>query len=212
MSKEDVKETRGKVTRRTFLKGMGSGFISTTALTTGLLNEETVAAILEPQTETLSGSQMILLTVNGKKYRTQVEPCTTLLSALRDKLDITGAKEACDRGQCGACSVIIDGKSMLSCMMLAVDARGKEITTVEGLSDGDKLSTVQQAFVEHDALMCGFCTPGFVISATALLRDNPNPTLDEIKLGLSGNLCRCGAYPKVFEAVQNAQHMTRKGG
>ncbi len=212
MSKEDVKEPRGKVSRRTFLKGMGSGFISTSAISTGLLNKEAVAAILEPETERISEPQMIQLHINGKKHTVQVEPRTTLLGVLRDGLDLTGTKEVCDRGQCGACTVMLDGKTVLSCMILAVDARGKKITTVEGLADGQNLSPVQQAFAEKDALMCGFCTPGLVMSATALLHNNPNPNLDEIKEGLSGNLCRCGTYPKVFEAVQNAKKISRKGG
>ncbi len=212
MSKEDVKEPRGKVSRRTFLKGMGSGFISTSAISTGLLNKEAVAAILEPETERISEHQRIQLHINGKKHAVQVEPRTTLLGVLRDGLDLTGTKEVCDRGQCGACTVMLDGKTVLSCMILAVDARGKKITTVEGLADGQNLSPVQQAFAEKDALMCGFCTPGLVMSATALLHNNPNPNLDEIKEGLSGNLCRCGTYPKVFEAVQSAKKISRKGG
>lgn len=212
MSKEDVKEPRGKVSRRTFLKGMGSGFISTSAISTGLFNKEAVAAILEPETERISEPQMIQLHINGKKHTVQVEPRSTLLGVLRDGLDLTGTKEVCDRGQCGACTVMLDGKTVLSCMILAVDARGKKITTVEGLADGQNLSPVQQAFAEKDALMCGFCTPGLVMSATALLHNNPNPNLDEIKEGLSGNLCRCGTYPKVFEAVQSANKISRKGG
>ena len=212
MSKEDVKEPRGKVSRRTFLKGMGSGFISTSAISTGLLNKEAVAAILEPETERISEPQMIQLHINGKKHTVQVEPRSTLLGVLRDGLDLTGTKEVCDRGQCGACTVMLDGKTVLSCMILAVDARGKKITTVEGLADGQNLSPVQQAFAEKDALMCGFCTPGLVMSATALLHNNPNPNLDEIKEGLSGNLCRCGTYPKVFEAVRNVKKISRKGG
>ncbi len=212
MSKEDVKEPRGKVSRRTFLKGMGSGFISTSAISTGLFNKEAVAAILEPETERISETQMIQLHINGKKHTVQVEPRSTLLGVLRDGLDLTGTKEVCDRGQCGACTVMLDGKTVLSCMILAVDARGKKITTVEGLADGQNLSPVQQAFAEKDALMCGFCTPGLVMSATALLHNNPNPNLEEIKEGLSGNLCRCGTYPKVFEAVQSANKISRKGG
>ena len=212
MSKEDVKEPRGKVSRRTFLKGMGSGLISTSAISTGLFNKEEVAAILAPETERISEPQMIQLHINGKKHTVQVEPRTTLLGVLRDGLDLTGTKEVCDRGQCGACTVMLDGKTVLSCMLLAVDTRGKKITTVEGLADGQNLSPVQQAFAEKDALMCGFCTPGFVMSATALLHNNPNPNLDEIKEGLSGNLCRCGTYPKVFEAVQSAKKISRKGG
>jgi xanthine dehydrogenase YagT iron-sulfur-binding subunit len=207
------KKSPGKVSRRSFLKGMGTGLLSgTTMATGGLLPEETVAAILEPDIERISDAKAIRLKVNGKIHRVTVEPRTTLLSALRDKLDLTGAKEVCDRGQCGACTVIVDGKTMLSCMMLALDAQDSEITTVEGLASGDELSAVQQAFVDKDGLMCGFCTPGFLMSSTALLQEISNPTEDEIKRGLSGNLCRCGTYPKVIEAVQTASTNARKGG
>ena len=213
MPKTELEETGSKVSRRTFLKGMGSGIVSTTALSTGVLvNKEVVAAILKSGADRIGEAVSIQLNVNGKKRSVRVEPRTTLLSVLRDRMDLTGSKEVCDRGQCGACTVMIDNKTVLSCMMLALDARNKQIKTVEGLADGDNLSTVQQAFVEKDALMCGFCTPGLVMSATALLHDNPSPDLDEIKLGLSGNLCRCGTYHKLFEAVQSAVKITRKGG
>jgi aerobic-type carbon monoxide dehydrogenase small subunit (CoxS/CutS family) len=213
MSKNGDNKTGG-VSRRSFLKGMGSGIVSTTATVAGagLLPEETVAAILEPDLERVTGAKSIRLKVNGKSYSVTVEPRTTLLSALRDKLDLTGTKEVCDRGQCGGCTVMIDGKIMLSCLMLALDAEGKEVTTVEGLADGDELSAIQEAFVEKDGLMCGFCTPGFVVSATALLKENGSPSLDDIKHGLSGNICRCGTYPKVFEAVEAAAKNSRKGG
>jgi xanthine dehydrogenase YagT iron-sulfur-binding subunit len=133
-----------------------------------------------------------------------VEPRVTLLRALRNHLELTGAKEVCDRGACGACTVLVDGDPVCSCLMLAADAVGREITTVEGLGSPEKMSPVQQAFVECDALQCGFCTPGFVVASTALLRKNPAPTLDQIQQGLSGNLCRCGTYGRVFEAVQKA--------
>jgi len=133
----------------------------------------------------------------------------TLLDALRNHLDLTGAKQVCDRGGCGGCTVLLDGLPVKSCMMLAVDAEGHEITTVEGLGTPEKMSPVQQAFVEKDALQCGFCTPGFVVAATALLAKNPDPTLDQIKHGLSGNLCRCGTYGRIFEAVQSAAKAKR---
>ncbi|MFQ5639439.1 MAG: (2Fe-2S)-binding protein [bacterium] len=211
MSKER-QETRGKISRRTFLKGMGTGLVSSTAMSTGLLPAESITKVLQPETERLRDAQNIELHINGQKHKVWVEPRTTLLSALRDRLEITGAKEVCDRGQCGACTVLLDGKAMLSCMMLAVEARGQKITTIEGVAQDGTLTPLQSAFIEKDALMCGFCTPGFVMSATVLLESNPNPTLDEIKSGLSGNLCRCGTYPKVFEAIQDVVKMTRKGG
>jgi aerobic-type carbon monoxide dehydrogenase small subunit (CoxS/CutS family) len=151
----------------------------------------------------------LTLRVNGQPRTLNVEPRVTLLRALRNHLDLTGAKEICDRGGCGGCTVLVDGRPVLSCLMLAVDAVGREVTTVEGLGDPERLSPVQAAFVECDALQCGFCTPGLVVSATALLRANPDPTLEQVKDGLSGNLCRCGTYPRVFEAVQKAARAGR---
>jgi len=132
------------------------------------------------------------------------------IDANGERIDLTGTKQVCDRGECGGCTVLMDGKAVYSCMILALDAQGKEITTIESLADGDKLHPIQEAFVEHDALQCGFCTPGFVMSAKALLDENPDPTLEEIKHGLAGNLCRCGAYPRIFEAVQTAAKRMRK--
>jgi len=210
---EKQKKPNG-LSRREFLKGMGTGMIGTAVLGSGgLMPQDAVAEILGPEAESISGKQTIQLKINGKLQSLEVEPRTTLLSAIRNKLNLTGTKEVCDRGQCGACTVLADNKAILSCMTLALDVRDKTITTVEGLSESEtKLSAVQAAFVEKDGLQCGFCTPGFVVASTALLNENPNPTLDEIKLGLSGNICRCGTYPKVFEAVQTAAKNMRKGG
>lgn len=146
----------------------------------------------------------VSLRINGLDMQLDIEPATTLLEALREHLDMTGSKEVCDRGSCGACSVLIDGKLVVSCMMLAMDAIGSEITTIEGIASDDQLDPVQLAFIKHDALQCGFCTPGLVIAARSLLDENPRPSLDEIKHGLSGNLCRCGTYSNVFNAVLEA--------
>lgn len=146
----------------------------------------------------------ITLNVNGKNRKLKVEPRVTLLRALRNELDLTGSKEVCDRGSCGACSVHLDGALVTSCMVLAVDAVGKRVLTIEGLSDGDKLHPIQQAFVQHDALQCGFCTPGMVMACKALLDSNQKPTLVQIKKGLAGNICRCGTYNNIFAAVQTA--------
>lgn len=146
----------------------------------------------------------VALTVNGATIKLQLDPATTLLDALRVHCGLTGAKEVCDRASCGACSVLVDGKLITSCMMLAVDAVGTQVTTVEGLAHGDELDPLQTCFVKHDALQCGFCTPGFVVACRALLNENPKPTLTQIKKGLSGNICRCGTYSNIFNAVLEA--------
>jgi aerobic-type carbon monoxide dehydrogenase small subunit (CoxS/CutS family) len=197
-------DDRTRVSRRTFLKTAGVG-----AAASGLLNgtaEPAAATVLGPDAVPLS------LKINGAARTVTVEPRVTLLRALRNHLDLTGAKEVCDRGGCGACTVLVDGEPVASCLMLAADAVGHEITTVEGLGTPDRMTPVQAAFVEADALQCGFCTPGFVVASTALLRRNPSPTLDQIKEGLSGNLCRCGTYSRVFEAVQKAARATPRKG
>ena len=144
------------------------------------------------------------LRVNGEVMVAHIEPGTTLLEALRERLDLTGSKPVCERGSCGACSVLVDGKVVASCMMLALDATDAEITTVEGLGTPEALDPVQAAFIKHDALQCGFCTPGLVIAARALLNQYPKPTLLQIKKGLAGNICRCGTYTNVFNAVLDA--------
>ena len=141
------------------------------------------------------------LRINGQDQKLAAEPRATLLDVLRDRIGLTGAKKACDRGECGSCTVLLDGRPVYACMMLALQARGREIKTVEGLASGDALHPVQQAFVEHDGMQCGFCTPGQVVATVALLEKNPNPTLDDVKAGLSGNLCRCAAYNRIFEAA-----------
>ena len=140
------------------------------------------------------GKVPVALTVNGKKLSAELEPRITLLDALRDNFDLTGAKRVCDRGTCGACTVLMEGKPVYACMVLAIDAQGKQITTIEGLAEGDALSPVMQAFVDHDAQQCGFCTPGFVVATTHFLQQHPNANEDDIRRGLSGNYCRCGTY------------------
>ncbi len=157
------------------------------------------------------GKAPISLTINGKKYAAEVEPRVTLLEALRNDLDLTGAKRVCDRATCGACTMIIDGKPVYSCSMLAIEAQGKQITTVEGLMQGENLHPVQQAFIDNDAQQCGFCTPGFVVACKAFLDKNPNPTPEDVKQGLGGNLCRCGTYVGVRAAIMQAAN-AQKGG
>ena len=139
--------------------------------------------------------------VNGQTRQVHVEPRTTLAEALREKLHLTGTKVICDRGSCGGCTVQVNGEAVCSCMMLAIDAHNAQITTIEGLAKGDQLHPLQQAFVECDALQCGYCTPGMVMSCKALLDRNPTPNLDDVKEAVAGNLCRCGAHPHVFEAT-----------
>ncbi len=145
--------------------------------------------------------QLIELKVNGESYETAVDTHRTLLEVLRENLGLTGAKEGCDLGDCGTCTVLIDGKPVLACLTLAVDSVEKEITTIEGLASEGKLHPLQQNFVDHGAIQCGFCTPGMLLSAKAMLDENPNPTEEEIKKGISGNLCRCTGYTKILEAI-----------
>jgi xanthine dehydrogenase YagT iron-sulfur-binding subunit len=173
--------------------------------------------VLGPKTIRLAGEDVkiygpgkvpISLTINSKKHAAEVEPRATLLDTLRNELELTGAKRVCDRASCGACTVIIDGKAVYSCTVLALEAQNKAITTVEGLMDGDKLHPVQQAFVDNDAQQCGFCTPGFVVACKAFLDKHPHPTREELGAGLGGNLCRCGTYMGVRAAVMQAA----KGG
>ena len=151
----------------------------------------------------------IALTINGQRHQLNVEPRVTLLDAIRTRLDITGPKRVCDRGSCGACTVIIEGRTYYSCSMLAIEAQGRNIRTVDGLAKGDTLHPVQQAFCDHDGLMCGFCTPGFVMATVALLEKNPNPTAEQAKRALDGNLCRCGTNIGVLKAALAAKGVTR---
>ena len=153
---------------------------------------------------TVSSERQISVTVNGTTYAREVEARKLLIHFLRDDLDLTGSHIGCDTGNCGACSIIVDGTLVKSCMLLAVQADGTQIETVEGLADGEELSKLQQAFSAHHALQCGYCTPGMLMSATALLRKNPHPSDEEIKKGLQGNICRCTGYWNIFEAVKAA--------
>ena len=145
--------------------------------------------------------RLIQLKVNGEPYEVAIHPHRTLAEVLREELDLIGTKEACKQGDCGSCTVILDGKTVTSCLTLAVEAEGRDIRTIEGEAKGGKLSPVQQSFVDHGAIQCGFCTPGMVMSATALLEQNPNPTEDEVRMGIAGNICRCTGYTKIVEAV-----------
>ena len=197
-----MKPSNPGLDRRTFLKGIGTSAVAVASVQVGAMADEiNKASGPGPQGP---GPVPVTLTINGEEKDFQLEPRVTLLDALRNYGPLTGTKEVCDRATCGACSVLIDGKLVYSCMKLAIDSQGQKITTIEGLSQDGTLTPVQQAFVDCDALMCGFCTPGFVMAATALLDSNPKPSVDEIKRGCSGNLCRCGTYPHVIKAVQKA--------
>ena len=190
------------LSRRTFLKTFG-----TSAAVAATAQVEAVAAELEKANAEKvvgPGSVPVTLNVNGQQVKLQVEPRVTLLEALRTHTPLTGAKEVCDRGTCGACTVLIDDVAIYSCSKLAIDSQKGKITTVEGLATGGKLTPVQQAFIDQDALMCGFCTPGFVMSVTALLKQNPRPTAQDVRRACSGNLCRCGTYPRVMQAALKA--------
>lgn len=153
----------------------------------------------------------LTLLVNGERKAMRVEPRTTLAAALRDHLGLTGTKVVCDRGSCSACTVHLDGRPVVSCMTLAIEAEGRSITTIEGIAEGNALHPVQEAFIAHDALQCGFCTPGMVMSCVHLVETHTSPSLDDVKQAVSGNLCRCGTYPKVFEATLAAARKKRGG-
>ena len=196
-SPPDAESRAPGFSRRNFLKAAGAGAAASTVAGVGS-SCSTTPTVIGPEAVALK------LKVNGSTETVTVEPRVTLLNALRNHLDLTGAKEVCNRGGCGACTVLLDGDPVNACMMLAADAEGHEITTVEGLGTPEKMSPLHAPIVQCDALQCGFCTPGFVVSGTALLARNPSPSLGEIKDGLAGNLCRCGTYGRVFEAVQKA--------
>ncbi|HEX5835587.1 MAG TPA: (2Fe-2S)-binding protein [Pyrinomonadaceae bacterium] len=188
--------------RRKFLQGVGIAGAGA-AIADQLWHEKTEAKEQQGTTANVSGATKITLQVNGRPRNVEVEPRTTLLNALRNHLEpaVTGPKLVCDAGTCGACTVLLDGKPVYSCLVLAVDATDKKITTVEGLGSPENPNAVQAAFVEHDALMCGFCTPGFVTTISAYLKQNPNPSLEQVREACKGNFCRCGTYPRVFEAA-----------
>ncbi|MDH5695693.1 MAG: (2Fe-2S)-binding protein [Dehalococcoidia bacterium] len=156
--------------------------------------------------------QKVKFIVNGRSYEIPIEPHMTLVEVLRDKLDITGTKISCGAGECGACTVLIDGKAVLSCLTLAITAREKNILTIEGLAEKGNLHPIQKAFIDGGAIQCGFCTPGMILATKALLDKNPNPTHEEVKQGLAGNLCRCTGYVKIIDAVLAAAQKMRKGG
>jgi xanthine dehydrogenase YagT iron-sulfur-binding subunit len=195
------------LSRRDFIKGTGVAMSAGVLVTEDLLKAQAPA----PQKLFGPGAVPITLKVNGQARNLSVEPRVTLLDALRDYLDITGAKKVCDRATCGACTLIVDGKAVYSCTMLAIEAQGRDVQTIEGLAQENQLHAVSAAFVENDAQQCGFCTPGFVMACKAYLDSNPNPTMEQVKQALGGNICRCGTYVGVRKAVLDAA-AKMKGG
>jgi len=193
------------MSRRGFLTSVGAGAV--VAVSAG-------GPAKAPAQEILAAGNTVTLRlrINGSTRKVLVEPRWTLLYVVRDVLGLTGTKIGCERGECGACTVLIDGKTRYACMILAVEAEGHEIITLEGLMDGEKLGPVQQAFAEEDAFQCGFCTPGQIMAVEGLLRHTPNPTIEQIRLGVSGNLCRCAAYPHIFKAAAKAAELKKKKG
>jgi xanthine dehydrogenase YagT iron-sulfur-binding subunit len=201
------------LSRRDFLRGSGVAAAATALADVPLLEAEeqkrdgkSDVAAIGPEPVKLT------LTVNGAKMDTKVEPRVTLLDALRNYLDVTGCKRVCDRGTCGACTVMVDGKPVYSCTMLALEAEGKKIRTAESLVDGNKLDRVPAAFVACDAQQCGFCTPGFVVAMKAVLEQNPKATPAEVERGLAGNICRCGTYEQMRHAIEQLCQAGRKEG
>jgi xanthine dehydrogenase YagT iron-sulfur-binding subunit len=209
MPKQKPDEQNG-LSRRNFLKTTGA------AVSAGVV-VGAAADLLSAQAPAKSGlagpgEVPITLRINGKARNLSVEPRVTLLDALRDRLDLTGAKKVCDRGTCGACTVLINGKAIYSCTTLAIEAQGREILTIEGIAPEGQLHPISAAFVKHDAQQCGFCTPGFVMACKGFLDKNPHPTAAQVQHGLGGNLCRCGTYIGVRAAVLDAAASAGKGG
>jgi xanthine dehydrogenase YagT iron-sulfur-binding subunit len=196
-------DDRFSVSRRDFLRSAGLGGAATAA---GALVPSEVEAQAGP-TVLGPGDVPVTLTVNGRRIDLKIEPRVTLLDALRNRADLTGNKRVCDRGSCGACTMIVDGRTVYACSTLAIDVQGRQIRTVDGLAKGDTLHPVQQAFCDVDALMCGFCTPGFVVATVALLEKYPNATPEQAAKELDGNICRCGTFVRVMEAAMKAKTM-----
>ena len=202
MSSTDEKE-KLRISRRAFLRTMGIGAAASTAVATGVVQVPLAESAVPPIVEGLDYVP-IEMKVNGRRYALTIEPRRSLADVLRTELELTGTKIGCNQGECGACTVIIDGLAMYSCLLLAVNVQGKNIETIEGLSRGGRLHPLQSAFIEKDAYQCGWCTPGQIMASKALLDKNKNPSLAEVKTAVSGNICRCAAYNHIFEAVQAA--------
>lgn len=206
----DGGSSRVEMSRRTFLRGAGISAASVAILEGGVGVPAAAGGFLSEPQVFGPGAVSLSVSVNGRTLRVRADPGTMLADVLRQGLGLTGTKIGCDRGACSACTVWVDGEVVASCMTLAFDVRGKQVTTIEGLAQGGKLHPVQQAFVDHDALQCGFCTPGMVMSCAALLERHPHCTLEDVKAAVSGHLCRCGTYPNIFKATLAAAGHTTK--
>ena len=191
------------VSRRNFLKSTGVAGVAATVVSPARSEAQGRPREFGP------GDVPVRLTVNGRQVDLRIEPRVTLLDALRMRADLTGNKRGCDRGACGACTMLVDGRPVYSCSTLAIEVQGKQIRTVDGLANGNTLHPVQQAFCDRDGLMCGFCTPGFVMATVALLEKTPNPTPEQARRGLDGNICRCGTFVRVMEAAMTAKVVAR---
>jgi len=202
MGTNPIKKSKA-FTRRDFLKGFGGGAIGA-AVAPKILAQESASIDTKSGKLPVFTKKQITLNVNGEKYTLVVEPQETLLDLLREKLNLTGAKKTCNQGECGGCTVLLDGEPVYSCLYLAIRADGKSVQTIEGLADGKELHPIQQAFIDEDAYQCGFCSPGFIMTTTGFLKTKQNPDLTEIKTALSGNICRCGNYDRIYKAVEKA--------
>ena len=193
------KSKSNEFTRRKFIKGVGTGIAATYAYSPGIAK---ITKKIEKQTKDLiEGKQSLRLVVNNQPVELMITPETTLVELLRDHLELTGTKIGCNQGECGSCTVLVNGKAVYSCHILALDVAGKNVVTVEGLLKGEELHPIQQAFIDQDGLQCGYCTPGQIMAAQALLLKNPKPNKDEVIEGMSGNICRCAAYPNIIKSV-----------
>ncbi len=201
---ENGQQRRKGYSRRTFIQGVGAGSTAAAVLTPA-------AQAAPPPSPVGPGPVPMNLKINGKTHNVKLEPRVTLIDALRNHLDYTGAKKVCDRATCGSCTVIVDGNAVYSCTMLAIEAQGRDIQTIEGFTTPEKLHPVSANFVKHDAQQCGFCTPGFVVACKAFLDKHPSPTMADVEKGLSGNICRCGTYVGMREAALEAAQQLRGG-
>jgi len=202
--KNEGEEPTGGLSRRSFLGGASAGLVGIS------ISPYLSAAGIGPQPTKDNGNAVVVkLSVNGEEHDILVEPRMSLLFVLRERIGLTGTKVGCERGECGACTVHIDDEARYACLTLAIEAQGRKIVTIEGLSKDGQLSAVQEAFVENDAFQCGYCTSGQIMAAEALLKKNPSPTVEEVREAMSGNLCRCGAYKHIVEAVMKGSKAVR---